>query len=92
MALETETYLTTAQVCERYSHSHMWIERRMKDAGFPRPIYFTGSRLRHWPLSTLITWEEQHNATASHAPQDISAALRTRNRSHHNPKAFPYRA
>jgi hypothetical protein len=41
-----ETFLTTAQVCARYNHSFMWIERCMKDAGFPRPTYFPGSRCR----------------------------------------------
>jgi predicted DNA-binding transcriptional regulator AlpA len=78
MAPENETYLTTAQVCARYNHSHMWIERRMADSGFPRPTYFRGSRLRHWPLSALIAWEEQSDTTASHVPQDISAAHKVR--------------
>ena len=78
MATETEIYLSTAQVCERYGHSHMWIERRMNDAGFPRPMYFTGSRLRHWPLSSLVAWEKKNDVTKSHVPQDISAAHQVR--------------
>ena len=35
--------------------SHMWIERRRKDADFPPPVYFGG--IRFWKLSELERWE-----------------------------------
>ena len=52
-----ETFLTTAKVRERYGVSHMFIERRLADAGstFPRPIYL--GRLRFWKLAELEAWE-----------------------------------
>jgi predicted DNA-binding transcriptional regulator AlpA len=53
---QSEIYLKTKQVRERYGNvSEMWIERRMKDDGFPSPVYF-GS-LRFWRESELLTWE-----------------------------------
>jgi predicted DNA-binding transcriptional regulator AlpA len=49
-------YLPTDQVQARYGHcSHMWVVRRMKDAGFPSPVYF--GRRRFWRESDLEAWE-----------------------------------
>jgi len=78
--LETEIYLKTSQVCERFKDcSVMWIERRMKDSGFPAPVNLGGS-LRWWRLSELVAWEAERIAQgSSKRPHDISAA--------HTPKA-----
>jgi predicted DNA-binding transcriptional regulator AlpA len=51
-------YLPTDQVRARYGHcSHMWVVRRMKDAGFPSPVYF--GRRRFWRESDLEAWEAE---------------------------------
>jgi predicted DNA-binding transcriptional regulator AlpA len=51
-------YLPTDQVQARYGHcSHMWVVRRMKDAGFPSPVYF--GRRRFWRESDLEAWEAE---------------------------------
>lgn len=53
-------YLTIGQLCERYSCSRMWIERRLK-AGvlpFPKPLKFGGATsARRWRLSEVEAWE-----------------------------------
>jgi predicted DNA-binding transcriptional regulator AlpA len=74
MASENETYLKTNQVRERYGNcSAMWIERRMKDSGFPVPIYF--GALRFWRVSGLVAWDAAQIKTAPTKPtHDISAA------------------
>jgi len=66
--LETETYLKTQQVRERYGRcSTMWIERRMEDRGFPKPVYF--GALRFWRVSELVVWDaEQIKASSKPAP------------------------
>jgi predicted DNA-binding transcriptional regulator AlpA len=52
----SETFLKTAQVRQRYGHcSKMWIERRMRDSAFPQPVYF--GALRFWRESELLAWE-----------------------------------
>jgi predicted DNA-binding transcriptional regulator AlpA len=52
----SECYLKTKQVRQRYgSVSETWIERRMKDSGFPAPVYF--GHLRFWRESDLLAWE-----------------------------------
>jgi predicted DNA-binding transcriptional regulator AlpA len=49
-------FLKARRVRERYGHvSHMWIERRRKDADFPPPVYFGG--MRFWKISELERWE-----------------------------------
>lgn len=54
-------YLSAAQIMERFGTSHMWIVRRMADAGFPRPIRFGTSRTsrRFWRLDEVEAWERQ---------------------------------
>ena len=85
--LETETYLKTQQVCERYGHcSAMWIERRMKDRGFPRPVYF--GALRFWRVSDLVAWDTAqimaaptrptHDISPAHTSQSRAKASRTK--------------
>jgi predicted DNA-binding transcriptional regulator AlpA len=72
--LETETYLKTQQVCERYGHcSVMWIERRMEDRDFPKPVYF--GALRFWRVSELAAWDaDQIKATPTKPVHDIGPA------------------
>jgi hypothetical protein len=74
MVPENEIYLKTDQVRERYGNcSAMWIERRMKDSGFPSPVYF--GVLRFWRTSDLVAWDaEQIKAAPTRPPHDISAA------------------
>ena len=51
-------YLTSNQLRARYGdRSHMWIERRLKDASnpLPKPIYI--GRLRFWLLADIEAWE-----------------------------------
>jgi predicted DNA-binding transcriptional regulator AlpA len=53
-------YLTIGQLCERYSCSRMWIERRLKAASlpFPTPLKFGGpTSARRWRLSEVEQWE-----------------------------------
>jgi predicted DNA-binding transcriptional regulator AlpA len=53
---QTETYLKMRQLRERYSCSHMFIERRLvNDPTFPRPIYLGPHRA--WKLTELEKWE-----------------------------------
>jgi predicted DNA-binding transcriptional regulator AlpA len=87
MASENETYLKTNQVRERYGKcSVMWIERRMKDSGFPPPAYF--GALRFWRVSDLVAWDAErikaapmkptHDIGAAHTPQSRAKACRTK--------------
>ncbi|MDR3484199.1 MAG: hypothetical protein P4M05_04725 [Bradyrhizobium sp.] len=86
MASETETYLKTNQVRERYGNcSAMWIERRMKDSGFPQPVYF--GVLRFWRVSDLVVWDAEqikaapkpaHDISPAHTPQARAKARRTK--------------
>jgi predicted DNA-binding transcriptional regulator AlpA len=56
-----DIFLKARQVRARYGDcSHMWIERRQKDAGFPAPTFFGGLRL--WRLSDLQGWDESQKA------------------------------
>ena len=56
-----DIFLKARQVRARYGDcSHMWIERRRKDAGFPAPTFFGG--LRFWRLSDLQDWDESQKA------------------------------
>jgi hypothetical protein len=56
-----DIFLKARQVRARYGDcSHMWIERRQKDAGFPAPTFFGG--LRFWRLSDLQDWDESQKA------------------------------
>jgi len=87
MASENETYLKTNQVRERYGNcSAMWIERRMKDSGFPPPVHF--GVLRFWRVSDLVTWDaaqikaaptkSNHDISAAHTPQSRAKARQTK--------------
>ena len=56
-----DIFLKATQVRARYGGcSHMWIERRQKDAGFPAATYFGG--LRFWKLSELENWDAGQKA------------------------------
>jgi predicted DNA-binding transcriptional regulator AlpA len=86
MASENEIYLKTNSVRERYGHcSAMWIERRMKDSGFPPPVYF--GALRFWRVSDLVEWDTEqikaaprpaHDISPAHTPQARAKARRTK--------------
>jgi predicted DNA-binding transcriptional regulator AlpA len=86
MAPENETYLKTNQVRERYGNcSAMWIERRMKDSGFPPPVHF--GVLRFWRVSDLVAWDAEqikaapkpaHDISPAHTPQARAKARRTK--------------
>jgi predicted DNA-binding transcriptional regulator AlpA len=55
-------YLTAAQIMERFGGvSHMWIIRRMADAGFPQPVRFTSSKTsrRFWRVADVEQWERE---------------------------------
>ena len=63
-------YLPTDQVQARYGHcSHMWVIRRMKDAGFPSPVYF--GRRRFWRESDLEAWEAEQIRREPPTPQSL---------------------
>ena len=61
-------FLTAAQVQARYGVGRMWIERRIKQSGFPRPFKFGGvSAVRFWRRSDIEGWELQWQERASAA-------------------------
>jgi predicted DNA-binding transcriptional regulator AlpA len=50
-------YLRVAQVRSRYGDcSNMWLARKMRDEGFPSPV-FLGGRDRFWRVEELDTWD-----------------------------------
>jgi predicted DNA-binding transcriptional regulator AlpA len=69
-----EVYLKTTQVRRPYGNcSEMWIIRRMKDGGFPTPVYF--GHLRFWRESDLREWERrQITAPKARPARDMTAA------------------
>jgi predicted DNA-binding transcriptional regulator AlpA len=53
-------FLTSSQVRARYGHvSHMWLFRKMRDAGFPAPVRFGGNSRRYWKREDLEKWERK---------------------------------
>ena len=54
-------YLTIGQVKRRYGDvSAMWVWRRMRDHGFPKPVHFGGpTSARHWLLADIENWERE---------------------------------
>ena len=59
-AIEPSEFLTARQLMARYGVSLMWLERHIKDHGFPHPIKFGGrvSAVRHWRRSAVLEWEQ----------------------------------
>ncbi len=58
-------YSRTSAVKLRFGGvSDMWLTRKMRDAGFPQPVYF-GGRDRFWLDDELDAWEA---ANASREP------------------------
>jgi len=49
-------YLTSAQVRARFGVGRMWVERRMAQSDFPRPISF-GTTRRFWRIVDVELWE-----------------------------------
>jgi predicted DNA-binding transcriptional regulator AlpA len=67
---QSDTYLKTAQVRQRYGDcSHMWIVRRQADAAFPPPVYF--GRRRFWRVADLETWDAEQIKRAPPVPQSL---------------------
>jgi predicted DNA-binding transcriptional regulator AlpA len=59
-------FLNAAQVKQRYGGvSDMWLDRRLRDAGFPKAIRF-GGRNRFWRVAELVAWERR---AATRGPQ-----------------------
>jgi predicted DNA-binding transcriptional regulator AlpA len=60
-------FLTAADVMARYSCGRNWIERRIKDSGFPKAIKLGPgvSAVRRWKLRDLEQWEAEREAMAS---------------------------
>lgn len=55
-ANDDDKLIPTAQVRARYGGvSHMWIERRLSDPIFPRPLYI--AKRRYWRVADLVMWE-----------------------------------
>lgn len=56
---EPSRYLTVADLRERFHCSRVWIDRRMADHGFPRPVKF-GEGVgvaRRWLRTDVEAWE-----------------------------------
>lgn len=52
-------YLRVSQVRQRYGGcSDMWITRKMREAGFPKPVTL-GGRDRFWRHEDLEAWDRQ---------------------------------
>lgn len=65
---QSETFLSTAKVRERYGVSHMWIERRLADSPtFPRPTYL--GRLRFYKRADLEAWELEQATKSAARPK-----------------------
>ena len=58
MSDEKPVFIPTRQLRNRYGGvSHMWVERRLEDPDFPRPVYLGGRR--YWSVAALEAWEKQ---------------------------------
>lgn len=65
-------FLTAAHVRARYGVGRMWIERRIKQSGFPKPLKFGGvSAVRFWRRSDIEAWE------AKWQPRDVAPVKRS---------------
>jgi len=52
------TYWLIGDVCEHFRCSRMWVERRIKDTGFPKGIKFGGkTSARRFPVVEVLAWE-----------------------------------
>ena len=50
-------YATAGTLKRRFDNvSDMWLHRRMRDDGFPAPVYF-GTAQRYWRMADVIAWE-----------------------------------
>lgn len=57
---DDSSYVTIGELCEHFSCSRMWIERRLRDAvlRFPTPYRFGGKTCaRRWLRSEVAEWE-----------------------------------
>lgn len=62
---DSATYLTSAQVRQRYGgRSDMWLWRLLRDdPAFPQPMRVRS--VRYWKLEALVEWEKTHSEAAS---------------------------
>jgi predicted DNA-binding transcriptional regulator AlpA len=65
--VEPSEFLSAPAVLRRYGVGRMWIERRILDANFPKPIKFGPgvSAVRFWRRADLEQWEREREAMAS---------------------------
>ena len=64
---EPSEFLTAADVLARYSAGRNWIERRIKDSNFPKPIKLGPGvmAVRRWRRADLESWEATRMEIAS---------------------------
>jgi predicted DNA-binding transcriptional regulator AlpA len=66
-----DKYLTRADLHARYGVRRGWLERRMRQSNFPRPVRLGGAKLRFWRESEVLAWEanaQNHPRPACNAP------------------------
>jgi len=53
-------FIRVAPLRARYGDaSDMWITRKTRDAGFPKPVYLGGGRDRFWIVEQLDDWDRE---------------------------------
>jgi predicted DNA-binding transcriptional regulator AlpA len=78
---ESQTkYLTTPQLRERWGVSHMFLQRRLSEPGFPQPVKLGSTPLAHrkWPLDQVEAYERQ--CTVQPAPRTKRKSTNPSNR------------
>jgi predicted DNA-binding transcriptional regulator AlpA len=59
-------FVPKPRVKRRYGGvNDMWIHRKMKQAGFPAPVYFGEGTRPFWRTSELIEWENRSIRTGA---------------------------
>jgi predicted DNA-binding transcriptional regulator AlpA len=62
-------YVRVAELRARYGGvSDMWFVRKMRDEGFPQPVYF-GGRDRFWNVEALDEWDRAKIAAGPTSPR-----------------------
>lgn len=73
----TRIFLRTKQIKVRFGNaSDMWVARRMRDDGFPKPYYLTAAE-RFWALDEIEAWERER-LTQEPPPRSSSPPSRRR--------------
>jgi predicted DNA-binding transcriptional regulator AlpA len=78
-------YLTTPELRERWGVSHMFLERRLNEPGFPKPVKLGSTPLAHrrWPLDQVEAYER--DCTVRPAPLNAKR-IQSVNRPRSTPK------